>query len=85
MIKHKEIEEWIESGGALWIEPSAIYPHEEYLYTTDDNGEIIDIYNMRDPEYKDMDIDTYLKFLARKALDRFNYTEEEIEDIMAGW
>jgi hypothetical protein len=68
-MKNQALETWIENGGALWVESSTIYPHDAELITSDDQGAIEELYAERDKEYADMDMESYLKMTARKALE----------------
>ena len=68
----EEMSRWLQLGGALWAEFGR-------LCCTYDEGVIRDMYNARYAEYKDMDVNMYLKFLARTALKKFNYSDSEIE------
>ena len=65
------LDTWLENGGALWIESNTIYPHDVQLMTTNDDGIIADMYECRDEDLKDMDIDSYIAYLAYNALTYF--------------
>ena len=60
-----------ELGGALWIEVDATYPHEEHLYHTYDDAEIEQRYAERGAEYADLDLEEWIKEMAKQAIEQF--------------
>lgn len=72
------LQRWLNDGGMLYEEWNFATNKNEY-YTTDDNGEIKELYEGRAEEYKDLDLEEYIKLVAKRAMKCAGESEENME------
>ena len=75
------VDEWLDQGGVVYLHTDVVFPHEEHLCTTSDEGVMHDLYQCRSEEFADMGEDEYLRELCRISLERF-LSKEKVEELM---